>query len=449
MIHSKADVVVIGAGPAGLGVALDLAVSAPHLRVVLVEKRDIGGDSVTSGSIASKALLQLAKRYHGGDHTLKPDKVLSAARAKVDEFASEYDELELQRRGIDVMKGEPVFVSRRKVIINDEQIKFKYAVIASGSRPKLLPVRGLDEAQILTIRDVFSLKKIPKRTLIVGSGRTGVETAFCFAALGGSVTILNEHEELLPHLNKEVRTRLEDSLRELNIKIIHNARLQRVLDGTARIEHGSSVSKLAFDYVLFAVGRDPVLPDELKRAHVKVKPEGIPTNLKHLTTNRHIFAIGDVASLSHFTSIAAQQARDVVEYIIDRRSRFIHQPRPLIPALLFTNPEVATVGLSYKEARQAHRKRSVRKITVPYWHNHRAKIEDEGDGVLTVIVKKRTGQILGAQLAGVNAAELLTPFCIAMQHKLTLPQLGSTLLPYPSYSELIYRATDRYFNSEL
>jgi pyruvate/2-oxoglutarate dehydrogenase complex dihydrolipoamide dehydrogenase (E3) component len=446
MNHSKADVVVIGAGPGGLGVALDLRRNAPQLRIVVIEKKDIGGDNVSSGAVASKSLLHLAKKYHGGDRSLASDKILAAVRAKVDEFQAELDELELQRLGIDVMKGDPVFVGRRKIIINDEQIKFKYAVIASGSKPKTLPVRGLDNDQVITVKEFFNLKKVPKKLLIVGAGRTGVELGVAVSMLGGHVTIINEHEVLLPYLNKEVRLRLEDSLRGLGIKIYHDARLSRVHDGLAHVEHAGSASKCGFDKLMFAVGREPNYPDELKKAHVKVRNEGIPTNLKHQTSNRHVFAIGDVASLSHFTHIANSDARDVVEFIIDRRSRFIHKPKPLVPALLFTDPEVATVGLSYKEATQAYRKRSVRKIVMPYWNNHRAKIEENGDGILTVVVKRNSGRILGAQLAGAHAAELLTPFCIAMQKGLSLPELGSVLLPYPTYSELIYDATDKFFN---
>ena len=446
MVHTKTNVVIIGGGPGGITAAVGLKRRDPNMSVTIIEKQELGGTNVSAGGVPSKTLLHLAKQLGSQQITEKPDKLLAMVREKIDEVRSDYDELELQKLGIDVLKGESEFCGRRSLVINDTKVKYKYAVIATGSTAKQLSIKGLNNESVMTTDDLYAAKKIPKKVLIIGTGRTGIESAQTLAMMGTHVTIVNESEKLLPYLNKEIRILLEDGLSARGVRVLNTASIGRIHDGTAHIHHSSGVSKCAFDKVLFAVGRDPVLPAGLKKAHVRVRSDGIPTNLKHLTRNHRIFAIGDVASKSHFTHIAADQAYDVVEYICSRRSRYMHRPAPLVPATLYTAPEVATVGLSYKEARLAHRKRSITKLVVPYWKNDRAKTEYATDGVLTVVVKRRTGKIIGAQVAGVNANELIASFCIAMQHGLTLPELGSTVLPYPTYHELLQAATREFYD---
>lgn len=445
MLHMKSDVVVIGGGPGGMTTALALKRRRPNATVTLIEKRELGGANVLSASLPTKTLLHLAKQHIANQTSVKPDSVLSEVRARTDEMMADYDEVELQKTGIDVLKGDPVFHGRRTVVINDTKIKFKFAVIATGSSAKRESIKGLNEDYLIDVEQLLMLKKLPKNLLVVGTGRTGIEIAQSMSMLGVKTVIINEHDTLLPYLNKEVRIVLQDGLRAQGLRVFHGARIGKVHGDHAEIHHLGGATTVQFDKVLCATGREPVLPEGLKKAHVKVKPIGIPTNLKHQTRNHRIFAIGDVASRSHFTHIAVDQAYDVVEYICSWRSRFRHRPAPLVPATLYTAPEVATVGLSYKEARQAHRKRSLRKVVVPYWRNDRAKTEFSGDGALTVVVKKRTGQIIGAQVAGNSANELISTFCIAMQHNISLPELATTLFPYPTYHELIQTAAEQFY----
>ncbi len=446
MVHTKVDVVIIGGGPAGITAGLGIKRRDPAKSVVIIEKQDLGGENVSTGSIPSKTFLYLAKKHAVTPSAYSSVKILQFVRDKIDEVRADYDEIELQTAGIDVLKGEPEFNGRRSLTINDSKVKFKYAVIATGSEARQLSIKGLDAKDVITANDLFSMKKLPKHVIIVGTGRTGIESAQTLAFLGVKVTVINELDKLFPYLNKEIRTLLEDGLAEHGVRVLHGASINKIHNKTAQIYHSSGVLECPFDNVMFAVGRDAVIPSGTKKARVRLKSEGIPTNLKHLTSNHRIFAIGDVASRSHFTHIATDQAYDVVEYICSRRSRYIHRPAPLIPATLYTLPEVATVGLSYREAREAHRKRSLQKIIVPYWKNDRAKTEFATDGMLTVVVKRKTGKIIGAQIAGACAGELIGTFCVAMQHGLTLPQLGSTMLPYPSYQELIHSATREFYD---
>ncbi len=446
MLHAKTDVVVIGAGPGGLSVAMGVKRRDPARSVTLIEKTELAS-SLTSGSMASKTLLHLTHQLQDGTVTLTPQKIISQARDQVNELQTEIDELELQKLGIDVLKGQPEFCGRRHLTINDTKLRFKYAVIATGSEPLMVGIRGMEDAHVLTTDTIFGLKKIPKRLLIVGAGRTGLELAEAFSILGSHVSVVNDQPLLLPHLNKEVRNVFSDTIVARGIRLFNNAELHRVQAGTGVIQHDGVVSKVAFDSVLVASGRMPVFPDGLKKAGIKIKPEGIPTGLKHQTRNPRIFAIGDVASVSHFTHIAKDQAADVVEYICDFRSRFRHRPAPLVPAVLYTRPELATVGLSYKEARESGMRRRVRKIVVPYWMNDRAKSENNHDGVLTVVVKKSSGKIIGAQIAGTHSGELIGLFCLAMERGISLPELGSTLFPYPTYCELVTEAARMFYEA--
>lgn len=448
MVHAKTDVAIIGGGPGGLTTALSLRRRNPKLKITLIEKAELGGSNLYSGTMPIKSLLHLARSRYLTDSHQTADTLLRNNRDRVAAFSIDYDEIEFQKKDIDILKGEPEFVGRRSLIINDTKLRFKYAVIATGSVARSMQVKGLSAEYVLRSSQLFQQKKMPKKLVIVGAGRTGVEFAQAAAMLGSSVTIVNEHEKLMPHLNKEIRILLEDGLRANKITILHQARIHKVHDYVAEIQHSLGVSKVNFDKVLCAVGREPALPHGLKRAHVRVKPEGIPTNLKHQTRNHRIFAIGDVASKSHFAHIAVDQGYDVAEFICNWRSRFHQRPLPLIPATLHTSPQVATVGLSYLDARKAHRRRSLKKIVVPYWHNDRARAEGTQDGMLTIVVKKRTSQIIGVQIAGESAPELIGMFCVAMQNNMTLLQLGATLLPYPTYNELISVAAERFYTED-
>ena len=350
------DVVVIGAGSGGLTAAVGF--SKVGKKVLLVEREHLGGECTNTGCIPSKALLHHARTYYQATqvagNTTAGDTYRSEAfqyvRNIIDGVLAEETPETFQKLGIDVVLGEAVFASRCAVTVSETTYGYKTAIIATGSSPRMIDVPGLDMSTVLTNQNIFSLNDVPAKLLIIGGGPIGMEMAQAFAMLGSKVTIV-ERSDTFARLEDEVlRPYIKASFQKLGITIKTNAMVERVEGLSAYFDEIKDEEKtgsftVEFDRVLMAIGRVPNIPDGLEHAGIKADKRCVMVDSQHRTSNKYVYAIGDVAQTYKFTHTADDIARQVVARVASRGFLRVNK-RKAIPKVTYVTPEVAQVGMS-------------------------------------------------------------------------------------------------------
>lgn len=449
------DVVVIGAGSAGLTAASGLQKIGK--KVLLVEKEHMGGECTNSGCIPSKALIHHASTFYSAQMIAGKSKKLDAyqkeafnyTRSKIESVRAHETPAHFTDRGIDVVIGEAEFIAPCSVHVNDTEYGYKHAIIATGSSPRTLTIPGVDQKDILTNQNVFTLETIPKKILIVGGGPIGLEMGGALAMLGSEVTIVDVNDRFARLEDPAIAAHLEKVFTELGITIHLRASVTEVTNKLATIETGADKKKhqVAYDKILFAVGRVPNLPTGLEVAGIEADEKGIHIDSQYRTSNKYVYAIGDVSQRLKFTHTADDVARQVVTRIASWGLLRVHN-RKAVPKVTYTKPEMAQVGLSYEEALQKYTSDEVLRLEVPFSENDRATT-DSADGLLIVLARRLTGAVLGAHLIGPQAGELIAPFVLAIDHKISLWSLRRTIYAYPTYSLIIKKAGDHFFATQL
>jgi pyruvate/2-oxoglutarate dehydrogenase complex dihydrolipoamide dehydrogenase (E3) component/uncharacterized membrane protein YdjX (TVP38/TMEM64 family) len=344
-----------------------------------------------------------------------------------------------------------VFTSAQTITVNDSSYQFVTAVIATGSGPRLLSVPGLSAEEILTNQNIFSLATIPARTLIIGAGPIGLEMGQALALLGSQVTIATIDDTFLRLEDEAIRPILQKRFAALGITVELQASIQSVTDQVATFERTGEITEtfeVAFDKILVAIGRVPNLPEGLDAAGIKATEQGIVVDSQYRTTNKHVYAVGDVSQRLKFTHTADDTARQVVTRVVSKGILRVSRKKA-VPKVTYTNPEIAQVGLSWSEAIEMYGEAAVMRIEVPFSHNDRAKTEDQTTGVLVVIARRITGKIVGAHCIGPVAGELISTLTIAIDNSISLWKLRSSIYAYPTYSLIIKRAGDYFFAKQL
>lgn len=449
------DVIIIGAGSGGLTSAVGLAKIGK--KVLLVEREHIGGECTNSGCIPSKALLHHAKSYanavaisgtNDNTETYRRE-AFTYVRSKIDETLSHETPGHFEKLGIKIVIGEATFTSKHTLVAADITYHFKKAIIATGSSPRQITIPGLDTDKILTNQNLFTLPALPTRTLIIGAGPIGMEMGQALALLGSTVTILDNRPEFATLEDKAIRPIIATSLTGAGITILQSATIDHVDGTTAYITRAEVDEKVTvpFDKILIAIGRVPNIPEGLTSANVDVTDFGITVNQNYLTTNRSIYALGDVADRMKFTHVADDVARGVVTRIATKGLVGLQQKA--IPKVTYTEPEIAQVGLSQIEAETQYGVEAIHRIEVPFSQNDRARTDDAEVGVLVVLVKRLSGKILGAHIAGPRAGELVALFTLAIDNNLSLWKLRKTIYAYPTYALIIKKAGDSFFGTQI
>jgi len=454
------DVVVIGAGSGGLTAAVGLQKIGK--KVLLIERRQMGGECTNSGCIPSKALLHHAKCFYEAERiagsTKQTDvyrnKAFTYVRSIIDEVLSQETPEVFTEKGIDVVMGEAEFTSPHTLHVNDEVYHYKLAVIATGSSPRLLDVPGTDPKDVLTNENVFQLKSIPAKLLIVGGGPIGLEMGQAFAMLGSNVTIIDSNNHLAPLEDPSISAILKVRFEALGITIHLNAGVRDVTNKLATVyftTDGLSAKNdihLTYDKILFAVGRVPNLPVGLAVAGIEADTKGILVDSQQRTSNKLVYAVGDVAQRLKFTHTADDTARQVVAHIASYGLLRVNN-RKAVPKVTYTEPEMAQVGLSHTDALQKYTESELMRIEVPFTSVDRAVTDGRTDGLLVVIARRLHGTVLGAHIIGPRAGELISPFILAIDNKITLWRLQRTIFAYPTYSLVIKKAADQFVGEQL
>ncbi len=440
MTTASYDLVVIGGGSAGL-TAADFAARLGK-KVALVERDRVGGDCTWTGCIPSKTLLKAAgvaqaMRQAGrfGIAPVNPSvnlmDVLACVRAVIQQVYQAESPDALRARGIDVYLGEAGFISPNTVTAGGHQLTARRFVIATGARPAVPPINGLDAMAFLTYETVWDLPATPQRMVIIGGGAIGCELAQAFSRLGVGVTVVESESRILPQADPEVAELLQERLALEGVDFRLGARVESVgkRDRVVHVKAGGA--DLETDALLVAVGRRPNLNGlNLEAAGVSATPIGITVDRRLRTSQKRIYAAGDCLGGPQFTHYAGFQG-----FIAARNALLPGSSRGLpdtVPWAIFTDPEIAHAGLSEADAMARYGS----KVLVCRWPMERvdrAVTEGNTDGFIK-LVHRPNGEILGVTIAGGNAAEAIHEWILAMDQGVKLGALASTMHVYPTYS---------------
>lgn len=458
-MNNNYDVVVIGAGSGGLTAAVGF--SKVGKKVLLVEREHMGGECTNTGCIPSKALLHKAKEYYrateavgdGAKSEAFRTGAMSYVRNTINQILADETPETFSKLGIDVVMGEAVFNAKCSLKVGDTVYRYKTAVIATGSSPRMIDVPGLSETDTLTNQNIFNLETIPAKTLIIGAGPIGLELGQALAMLGSEVTIATIDKEFAKLEDKAIRPILKNVFTNLGIRIELNAFIRRVENNVAVLDkkEGDVVTvqiEVTFDKVLIAIGRVPNIPQGLANAEIKYDDHCIMVDSQHRTSNKYVYAVGDVAQRLKFTHTADDIARQVVKRVVSF-GLFRVDKRKAVPKVTYTYPEVAQVGLSWNDSIAKYNEDELMRIEVPFSGNDRAKTDETTDGILVVIARRLNGTILGAHIIGPVAGELISIFTIAIEQRITLWKLQNIIFAYPTYSLIIKKAADQFVGRQL
>ena len=448
------DLCVIGAGSGGLAVAAGAAQMGAE--VVLVERAAMGGDCLNFGCVPSKSLLAAARIAdlwrHGtalGIAYARPHIDFAAVADSVQRVIAEIapnDSVErFEGFGVRILRAEARFTSPRTVRAGDVEIRPRRFVIATGSQPAIPPIRGLDEVRYLTNESIFANRQLPEHLIVIGGGPIGIEMAQAHRRLGARVTVLDVGP-LLPRDDPELSAVLAERLWSEGIvgrpgvEIAEVERAGQVI--RVRLESGEQISG---SHLLVAAGRRPTVEAlDLAAAGIASTAKGITVDARLRTTNRRVFAIGDVAGGPQFTHVALYHAGIVIRNALFRIPAKVDYRA--LPWVTYTDPELAQVGLTEAEARAIER--ASRVLRWRFVENDRAQTERETEGMVKVVTRAN-GRILGTSILGAGAGDLILPWALAISQKLKISALANLIVPYPTRGEASKRAAGSYYTPTL
>jgi pyruvate/2-oxoglutarate dehydrogenase complex dihydrolipoamide dehydrogenase (E3) component len=445
--------VVVGAGTGGLVTA---AIAAGlGARVALVERRLMGGDCLNVGCVPSKAVIRAARAWQAarearerfGGPAVAGDGDFAAVMERMRRIRADISQVDGAARfrelGVDVFLGDASFTGPDALLVDGERLRFRRAVIATGSHAAAPEIPGLEQAGYLTNETLFELTALPERLVVIGGGPIGCEMAQAFARFGSRVTLVERADRLLVHDDPDAAEVIRAAFERHGIELCFGAEVESVeRRGEDRVVHyrqNGDAGEVSGDALLVAIGRAPSLDGlELEKAGVRHARTGIETDDRLQTTNGSVFAVGDVASKYQFTHVADAHARMVV-----RNALFFGREKAselVIPWCTYTTPELAHVGIGWEEVRE--RGDDVDTITVDLEEVDRARLDGETAGFFRVHLEAGSDRILGATLVAEHAGEIISQVTAAMVAGNGLETLGATIFPYPTQAEVIRRAAD-------
>lgn len=455
----KADLCIIGAGSGGLSVAAGAAQLG--LKTVLIERAEMGGDCLNTGCVPSKALLAAAKRAHmhrkddiKGITPHEPEIDFSAVKDHVFDTIKTIEPNDSPERfrslGVNVILEEGRFIGPDTVQAGEHIIKARYFVIATGSRAVVPPIPGLDKDKAFTNETIFGLREKPDHLLVIGGGPIGIEMAQAHRRLGCKVSVF-DMASILPRDDQSNVEIVRQALLKEGIDLHERVSIKEVKHGdnsvTLVIEKDGAVQEVSGSHLLVAAGRAPNTDGlDLDKAGVKFEKRGITVDAHLKTSNRKIFAIGDVSGGPQFTHVAGYHAGIIIRQICFKMF-WAKVDYKALPWVTYTDPELAQVGLTEDEARKQHGD----DIKVAEWHfdeNDRAIAERTTKGQIRVVTNKK-GLILGASIVGSSAGELIGLWALAITNGLKIGAVTGMIAPYPTLGEISKRAAGAWYTPSL
>ncbi|WP_170414686.1 dihydrolipoyl dehydrogenase family protein [Ruegeria arenilitoris] len=454
MQELKTDILVIGAGSGGLSVAA--GASQMGADVILLEGHKMGGDCLNFGCVPSKALIASGKTAYGQAHAaamgvadVMPQVDYAAAKDHVRDVISQIEPMDSQERfegfGVKVIREFGSFVSPTQVQAGDHLITARRVVIATGSSPLVPPIPGLDQVPYYTNETIFELREKPEHLLIIGGGPIGLEMAQAHIRLGCEVTVI-EGMQALGKDDPDAAAVVLDTLRAEGVALHEQAMVAQIRDNNGLVDVVTENGDIyTGSHLLIAAGRK-ANTDRLNLEAAGIEPTrtGIKVDASLRTTNRKVYAIGDVAGGLQFTHVAGYHAGIIIRsalFGLPSMAKTTH-----IPWATYTDPELAQVGLTEAQARDQHGDR-VEIARFDYHHNDRAITERKTKGFIKVMVVK--GRPVGATIVGHQAGELINLWSLALANNLKMGQIAAMISPYPTIGELNKRVAGAYFTPRL
>ena len=447
------DICVIGAGSGGLSVAA--GASMLGVPVALIERDKMGGDCLNYGCVPSKSLLAAAKAAQAirrsarfGVGAGSPEIDFAAVHAHVHSVIAAIARNDSVARftglGVHVIKAQARFTGPTEVLAGDVAITARRLVVATGSSPMTPPVPGLDQVPYLTNETIFDLTEGPEHLIVIGGGPIGLELAQAYRRLGVRVTVV-EMLEVLAKDDPELARILAARLEREGVTILERtkvARVERTAAGLALETEGEGEARrIEGSHLLVAAGRKANVEGlQLKAAGIRYSASGIEVDQRLRTSNRKVFAIGDVAGGLQFTHVANYHAGIVLRNALFRIPAKVDERA--VPWVTFTDPELAHVGLNEAQARARHG--AIRLLRWPLAENDRAQAERQTEGLVKVVTSRR-GRILGASILGAHAGELIQPWVLAIAKGIKIGPMANLIAPYPTLGEANKRAAGSYF----
>lgn len=439
------NVVVIGGGAAGL--VSSYTAAALKAKVALIERNRMGGDCLNTGCVPSKALLRSAKFLHQvreserfGFSVEHPKADLSRIMHRVQSMIRRIEPHDSVERyeglGVECIKGDAKILSPYEVEVDGRVLTTRSIIVATGGEPTIPQIAGIETTEFLTSETIWKLEELPERLVILGAGPIGVEMAQAFARLGSKVTVLERAPRILGREDREAAEYLAAALRHEGVEIVLNYEVTAIRDGKMVVGSvGAEVREVAFDKLLIALGRSGRGADlGLEALGVKVEKNGTVEHDESLRTEiPTIYVCGDVAGPYQLTHAASYQAVIAVTNALFSPLWSAKVNYRVMPRCVFTDPELAQVGLNEEEAVAA----GAEFQTVRYGIDEldRAIVEGEAHGFVKVLTTGRSDRILGVTIVGPEAGELLSEFVLAMKHDLGMNKILGTIHTYPTLSE--------------
>ena len=443
-----ANVVVVGAGSAGL--VASLITAGAKAKVILVERDKMGGDCLNTGCVPSKSIIRSArimsyikraKEYGIDDATGNVNFPAVMARVQnVIKTIEPHDSVErFTSLGVEVELGDAIIESPYTVVVNNRRITTRSIILATGARPLVPPIPGLDSIDYLSSDSIWSLKELPKRLLVVGGGPIGCELAQAFSHLGSEVVQVDMADRIMPREDKEVSDIVMDAFAKQGIKLLTEHKLLKFGSDESgdymEADHQGETVRVEFDKVLLAIGRKANVEGiGLEELGLALTPQGTVRVNEYLQTSiPNIYACGDVAGPYQFTHMASFQAwfaslnamfgglwRSKVNYNV-------------VPWATFTDPEVARVGLSEQDLKEQNIAYEVTRYQLD--HHDRSLTDGEAHGFIKVLTQPGKDKILGVTIVGYHAGEIITEFVFAMTHGMGLKKISAVTHIYPTLGE--------------
>jgi len=447
------DLIVIGGGPAGyLG-----AEKAGHegLNTLLIEKRFLGGVCLNEGCIPSKVFLNSAKMYHHARHSEKYGVTSENVKLDHEKVVARKDKVvktlvsgvksTLKKNKVTVVEGFGEILGKGsqgyEVKVNDEVYTAKRLLIATGSIPLIPPIHGvkegMDRGYVLTNREIFDIKTLPESLAIVGGGVIGLEMASYFNSAGTRVTIIEMLDHIAGNTDREISNILLETYKKRGITFILNAEVTEIKEKSVLYELDGEVKEVQVDKVLMSIGRRPIVHGiGLENIGVEVEMGHIKVDEKGKTNVPEVYAAGDVNGCSMLAHTAYREAEVCINNMVGKKDIMRYDA---IPSVIYTNPEVASVGENEETARQKGIDFEVANISMLYSGRYLAENED-GNGICKILVDKKYGKVIGAHMIGNYSSEIIYGAAIMIEMEMRVDDIKEIVFPHPTVSEIIREA---------
>jgi len=456
-------IAIIGGGPGGYVAAIRAA--QLNAEVILIEKEHIGGTCLNKGCVPTKVLLHAAGEFENVNKNLKDygikitgaeldwDKLQKRKTIIVRKLIAGVDNLLKNNKVVKIM-GEGSFINKNQLKVkadngSEEIVDFDYAVIATGSRPVIIPIPGVELPGVVTSDEALSLKQIPSSMVIIGGGVIGSEFAAVYGSLGCKVTIIEMLPNIVANMDQDIVAPLKEKFKKKGIEVYTNTKVVSISESAEglRVNTVSGGEEKSFnaEKVLLSIGRKPVTDNlALENAGVKTNRGAVAVNENMQTNIPNIYAIGDAIGGVMLAHAASSEGIAAVESIMNKKPAIDFKT---IPYCVYTKPELAGVGLTEEQARQ--KGYDVKTGVFPMQLNSKAMIEAEQEGMVKYVVDGATGEVLGLHMSGPSATELIAEGALAVRLEATIDEITSTIHAHPTVAESLHEAAHAVHNNAI